>query len=289
MTPRPLTDDRLAAALRGHIPAANAALRQRILSEISTSAQERRLPSILGRLTDADPIARRRSMLLLALVGLALSVFVAGIAGGLLRDRRPPDLSLVPPTPEASLVTPTPDASLVTPTPDASLVTPTPDASLVTPTPDASRVPPSGIVSTGKVFGGWPTTSRNPAGVYSFGSGCAGTYCIIGWMHNGYGSGDVAIKINTFADAPGTRAGATPVGVAGRDGWYRQLDDGTEQWFVDFDGNFVLIQLVARSNASAADLAEAHAIVESLRTDPQDASVGFTLYFTLTSDDWDSG
>jgi len=270
MTPRPLTDDQLAAALRGHIPAANAVLRQRILAEISTSPQERRLPSILGRLTDADPIARRRSMVLVALVALALSVFVAGIAGGLLRDRRAPDLSLVPPTP------------------DASLVTPTPDASRVTPTPDASRLPPS-VVAPGKSFGGWPTTSRNPAGVYAFGTGCARTNCIIGWMHNGYGSGDVEIRINTFADAPETRVGATPVTVAGRDGWYRRLGDGTEQWFVDFDGQFVLIQLDARSDASAADLAEAHAIVESLRTGPRDASHPLRIDFTLMTDDWDSG
>jgi hypothetical protein len=108
-------------------------------------------------------------------------------------------------------------------------------------------------------------------------------------MHNGYGSGDVEIRINTFADAPGTRVGATPVTVAGRNGWYRRLDSGTEEWFVDFDGHFVLISLDARSDASAADLAEAQAIVESLRTGPRDASHPLRIDFTLTSDDWDSG
>ena len=41
---------------------------------------------------------------------------------------------------------------------------------------------------------GWPGTSENAAGVYSWdGSSCASSSCNLGFMHNGYGSGDVEI------------------------------------------------------------------------------------------------
>ena len=98
MTPRPLTDAQLAAGLRAHLPVAHAGLHERILAEITTTPQERRLPSILGRLTDADPMVRRRMMLVVALVALAFAVSMAAIAGALLREQRTPDLSLDPPT-----------------------------------------------------------------------------------------------------------------------------------------------------------------------------------------------
>ena len=94
MTPRPLTDAQLAAGLRVYLPEARGGLHERILGEISTTPQERRLPSIFGRLTDADPLARRRMTLLVALVALALSLSAAAIAGALLREKQAPDLSL---------------------------------------------------------------------------------------------------------------------------------------------------------------------------------------------------
>ena len=45
----------------------------------------------------------------------------------------------------------------------------------------------------------------------------------------------------------------------------------------------------SRPGASKADLAEAHAIIESMRTEPQNNRLGFMLLFTLATDDWDSG
>ncbi len=54
----------------GPSPVADVRMHERVLAEISTTPQERRLPSLLGRLTDADPMARRRMMLLVALVAL---------------------------------------------------------------------------------------------------------------------------------------------------------------------------------------------------------------------------
>jgi hypothetical protein len=110
MMPRPLTDDQLAAGLRAHLPVAHAGLHERILAEITMTPQERRRPSILGRLTDADPMARRRMILLVALVALALSLSVAAVVGALLREQRTPDLSLDPPVDLPAFVRSTYDA-----------------------------------------------------------------------------------------------------------------------------------------------------------------------------------
>jgi hypothetical protein len=262
MTPGRLTDDRLAAGLRAHLPVAHARLHERMLAEITKTPQERRLPSILGSLTDADPMARRPMMLLVALVALALSVSVTAMAGALLREQRtlpaelfelPPDVSLRPPSPTSPA------------------------------TPSATR-------DVGEVAHGWPDTSENAAGVYSWdGSRCSSAYCVIGFMHNGYGSGDVEIRIEVAPGVPIADDGATPVTVAGHDGIHRRIDARLEEWIVDIEGTTIAIQLEARPGTSPTDLAEAHTIIESMRTEPQDNDIGFRLVFTLTTNDWDSG
>src|SRR3954452_13959874 len=97
MMPRPLTDDQIAAALRAHLPVPHATLRVQIVAEVATTPQQRRLPSIFGRISDPDPMARRRMMLIVALVALAVSASAVAIAGALLREHRAPELSLDPP------------------------------------------------------------------------------------------------------------------------------------------------------------------------------------------------
>lgn len=147
-----------------------------------------------------------------------------------------------------------------------------------TPTPDVSAVRL-----------GWPDTSRNPAGVYSWdGSRCASDFCIVGFMHNGYGSGDVEIRVEV-SRGPITDDGATAVTVGGHDGIYRRIDARREEWIVDIEGTTIAIHLNARPGTSQTDLAEAHAIIDSIRTEPQDNLLGFRLVFTLTTNDWDSG
>jgi hypothetical protein len=157
--------------------------------------------------------------------------------------------------------------------------------------PDASIRPPAPTRDDGEVVRGWPGTSQNAAGVYSWdGSTCSSAFCIVGFMHNGYGSGDVEIRIELHSVAPPTADdGATTVSVAGHDGTYRRIDAGHEEWIADIEGTTIAIRLEARPSASAADLADAHAIIASMRTDPQDNAVGFRVVFTLTTDDWDSG
>jgi hypothetical protein len=83
-----LTDAQLEAGLRRILPTvAQAGLQARILGEVEATRQDRPLPTLLGRLTDADPVARRRAQLLVAAVLVAIGLAAAGVVGALLIDR----------------------------------------------------------------------------------------------------------------------------------------------------------------------------------------------------------
>ncbi len=135
MTRRPLTDAQLAGGLRSYLPGATGDLHERINAEITTTPQERRLPSALGRLTDADPIARRRTLLLVAAMALAGAVSATAIAGAMLREPRDRDQTV---TPEVQ----------------------------ATATPDVKATP-----EVREVIRGWPGTGPNPCGSVLLGRG----------------------------------------------------------------------------------------------------------------------
>ena len=140
---------------------------------------------------------------------------------------------------------------------------------------------------------GWPTTGTNPPGLYAWGDNrCSGTSpgqrtsCTYGFMHNGFGSGDVEITI-------GVRS-AKPTEIAGHAGTYRRVGDGREgwireEWLVEISGVTVAITLKAKEGASGAVIAEAHAIVKSIRYEPRTNALGFRLVFTIKTKTWDSG
>jgi hypothetical protein len=137
---------------------------------------------------------------------------------------------------------------------------------------------------------GWPHTAQNPAGEYSWDRHtCAGQYCVLGFMHNGYGSGEVAIHVQGASEAPVPKEGRTAVTFAGHDGLYRRIGARTEEWIVPIQEVTLAVRLEAKQGATQADMAEAHAIIESMRTEPRDTNLGFRLVFTLATDDWDSG
>ena len=95
-----LTDAQIAQALRAHLPErAAAGLRERVLDEAATTAQQRPMPSFLAGLSDVDPAARRRSLLLAAALMIALTLAVAaGVGAWLQLQKRAADpLSLDPP------------------------------------------------------------------------------------------------------------------------------------------------------------------------------------------------
>jgi hypothetical protein len=100
MNGRPLTDTQISQALRLHLPErAQAGLRERVLEATEASAQLRALPSFFGALSDADPVGRRRSLLIAAALLLAVAVASAAAVGAWrLFQRAPLDpLSLEPP------------------------------------------------------------------------------------------------------------------------------------------------------------------------------------------------
>jgi hypothetical protein len=150
----------------------------------------------------------------------------------------------------------------------------------------------------GELINGWPSTTRNPAGQYSWDGGgrtCAARLnCIHGFMHNGYasgdGRGDVEISIQAVRKSALIPSGGEKmVTVAGEDALHRRIDAGTEEWIVGIRGKTLAIRLKAKAGTSDAELAEAHAIIKSMRTEPRDTNLGFRLVYTLKTDDWDSG
>jgi hypothetical protein len=167
-------------------------------------------------------------------------------------------------------------------------------------TPTALPSPSPVPAPSTEVVLGWPSTGENEPGLYSWDGRRCARNCIPGFMHNGYGSGDVAITIAELPDEP-SDAGATAVSIAGRTGLYRRIVEAEpsfsllnlsiyEEWFVQIDGIWVAISLHVRSGASDADLADAHAIIDSLRYERTDQPTrGFRLTFRLTNGEWDSG
>lgn len=101
MNGRSLTDAQISRALRAHVPErAKAGLQDRVLLAVEETSQQRALPWFMATLTDADPVVRRRNLLLVAalLVALALAAG-AGVGAWLSRQPGPDELSLEPPAP----------------------------------------------------------------------------------------------------------------------------------------------------------------------------------------------
>ena len=171
---------------------------------------------------------------------------------------------------------------------EAPLATNSPSHTLSTPDGPPSLPPAPSAQEAGRVRS-WPSTRENPAGVYSWdGSSCGLGNCIVGFMHNGYGSGNLEIRIEAVSDGA-TPSGATAVTVAGHNGMYRRIGAQQEEWIVDIEGTTIAIRFTADPGTSQAELAEVYAIIGSMRTEAQDNPLGFRLIFTLATDDWDSG
>lgn len=108
-------------------------------------------------------------------------------------------------------------------------------------------------------------------------------------MHNVYASGQVAIKLSVLSETPSPSKGNTEVTLAGHDALYRRIGALAEEWIVRIQETTLAIRLEAKPGTSDADLADAHAVVKSMRTEPRDTKLGFRLVFTLKTNDWDSG
>lgn len=175
-----------------------------------------------------------------------------------------------------------PNEQRPSPAPPAPTVTPE------TPQPSETAMTPDPTPILGEVRG-WPDTSRNRAGVYSWdGTSCV-TPCVMGFIHNGYGSGDVTLHIERVSGGTDSDDGWTTTVVAGHEGQYRRTDARTEEWIVEIEGTTIAVRLTTKPGTSQAELDEAHAMIDSMRTQSRRTQLGFRLVFTLTTNDWDSG
>lgn len=136
-------------------------------------------------------------------------------------------------------------------------------------------IPPAPI---GGVARGWPGPRANPAGLYSWDAQS------LGRMQSRSGDGlGVAITFFLGESPPG---GWDAVVVDGSAGVYRVIGSDTngvsrESWAVDLEGTTVYLVVESPPGTTAAELAEAHAIIGSIRIEPQDRAPGFGLVFTL--------
>ena len=184
------------------------------------------------------------------------------------------------------------------PTPTSS------DSSVSTSAPPRPASSPAGSspAAEADVVKGWPSsTARNSPGLYSWGGNlrrCEGESCVYGFMHNGRGPGKVAITIRELSEKP-YAAEATFDLIAGHIGLHRQLFETepefvggdtleVDEWIIEIDGAVVQIRLEVNSGASASELAEARAILDSMRYEPARLDPGFRFVFRIMTFDWDS-
>lgn len=89
MNGRRLTDAQISRALRAHLPErAEAGLRERILVEAESTAQRQPLRSFLAALSDVDLVVRGRSLVLVAVLLMLLTLAIAAGVGGWLDTRK---------------------------------------------------------------------------------------------------------------------------------------------------------------------------------------------------------
>jgi hypothetical protein len=157
-------------------------------------------------------------------------------------------------------------------------VSPSPSASC-SPSPKSSRE------VGGQNVNGWPGARSNAAGLYSWDMGADV------WMHHATDN-SVGVSITFSKSANAYKSGPTPIRVAGCEGTYQKLllgsDGMTEVWIVEMGGKRVTILVQSPRTATPAQLAEAYAIIESIRYEPAAFGVGYALIFSLP-DGWDSG
>lgn len=98
MSGQRLNDARIAVALRAHVPErAPAGLGDRVVNAVDKTPQQRPAPSLLAGLMNADPTARRRSLLIAAALLVGLAVATAAGVGALRLQQQDPPPELYPP------------------------------------------------------------------------------------------------------------------------------------------------------------------------------------------------
>jgi hypothetical protein len=141
---------------------------------------------------------------------------------------------------------------------------------------------PSGLaVAAEPAVHGWPGSRTNPAGHYSWPIGEAA------WMHcHADGSAPFELTLDTLDAAYGIPV--DDIGPAGADlgGPYtdapeRVADVRLQAWLMDVEESRVVVIVRSVPETTSDHLAEAEAIVGSIRVEPGNSGSGHRLVFTL--------
>jgi len=178
------------------------------------------------------------------------------------------------------------------PTPSLSLSpSPSPSPShMSSPSPSPTPGRPSDAPATFDGVHAWPDNrGGNPPGLYSWDVSrrCERDPCLFGRIHR-HRNVDQDDNVEIAISMPSEATPGEAVTVAGHTGTYYRFEGLHETWRVDIQGTTIEIGLEAQPGASQADLDEAHAIIDSMRTEPWDNELGFRIVFRIETDYWDS-
>lgn len=147
------------------------------------------------------------------------------------------------------------------------------------PSPSAAAATPS----SAPVVHGFPGARDNPAGLYSWTPGSWG------WMHR---EGGISMTFGLLDDERGALAEvAPPPAELGRritERPERVADLRIQSWVLRTGSDDVVITITSGPDTPPAVVAEAEAIIESIRVKPTETDPGFRIVFAL-EDGWDSG
>ena len=118
---------------------------------------------------------------------------------------------------------------------------------------------------------------------------------LFAWMHSGYASSNVQISVDVYPEGSQTARGTVSAtdgvtAVVAARGW----TEGpmlAMRWTSTSSGwtTAVINECSRLSGTDRATLADAHAIIDSMRTEAIHNDLRFRLVFALTTNDWDSG
>jgi hypothetical protein len=133
------------------------------------------------------------------------------------------------------------------------------------------------------VVHGWPGARANPAGLYSWTPGR------LGWMHR---TGGISMTFAVLDDERGALAEVAPRPAELERPITEQpkriADLRIQSWVLHSAGDDIVVTITSGPDTPPSVIAEAEAVVRSIRVEPTGTEGGYRLIFEL-EDGWDSG